>query len=197
MSRAGWSRPPWWAWPSLLVIDAPVVAVAWAWALARAAGAPFGGVEAAAVASGTAAVYLLDRARDAARLAGDRPPTLRHGFAATRTRSVAVAAVVAGLVTLYTISAVTGISRGIQFLSRVNIILAFFLLAPGSVFTPWLATPLWLVALPGVCVLAMRLNRDRTSTEIDSATGLTSAVTLLATFFVQAITLVLALMRHG
>jgi len=39
------------------------------------------------------------------------------------------AMVIAGLVTLYTISAVTGISRGIQFLSRVNIILAFFLLA--------------------------------------------------------------------
>jgi len=76
-------------------------------------------------------------------------------------------------------------------------ILAFFLLSPGSLFTLWLATPLWLLALPGVCVLAMRLNRDRTSTEIDSATGLASAVTLLATFFVQAITLVLALMRHG
>jgi hypothetical protein len=76
-------------------------------------------------------------------------------------------------------------------------ILAFFLLAPGSLFTLWLATPLWLLAVPGVCVLAMRLNRDRTSTEIDSATGLASAVTLLATFFVQAITLVLALMRHG
>ncbi|MCR9221555.1 MAG: BCCT family transporter [Alphaproteobacteria bacterium] len=39
------------------------------------------------------------------------------------------AAVIAGLVALYTISAVTGISRGIQFLSRVNVVLAFLLLA--------------------------------------------------------------------
>ncbi|MBP5856603.1 BCCT family transporter [Marivibrio halodurans] len=39
------------------------------------------------------------------------------------------AVVVAGLVALYTISAVTGLSRGIQFLSRVNVILAFILLA--------------------------------------------------------------------
>ncbi len=39
------------------------------------------------------------------------------------------AIVIAGLVALYTVSAVTGINRGIQFLSRVNIVLAFFLLA--------------------------------------------------------------------
>ncbi len=39
------------------------------------------------------------------------------------------AVVIAGLVALYTVSAVTGINRGIQFLSRVNIVLAFFLLA--------------------------------------------------------------------
>lgn len=100
MNRAGRSRPPWWAWPSLLVIDAPVVAVAWAYALARAAGAPFTAVEAAAVGLGTAAVYLFDRARDAGRLTGDRRPTLRHAFAATRTPSVAVAATVAALATL-------------------------------------------------------------------------------------------------
>lgn len=100
MSRAGRSRPPWWAWPSLLVIDAPVVAVVWAWALARAAGAPFGGVEMAAVGCGTAAIYLFDRARDAGRLDGARRPTLRHAFAATRPRAVAIAAVVAASVPL-------------------------------------------------------------------------------------------------
>lgn len=38
------------------------------------------------------------------------------------------AAVIAGLVAIYTISAVTGISRGIQILSRINIVLAFVLL---------------------------------------------------------------------
>ncbi len=38
------------------------------------------------------------------------------------------ATVIAGLVVIYTISAVTGISRGIQILSRINIVLAFFLL---------------------------------------------------------------------
>lgn len=38
------------------------------------------------------------------------------------------AAVIAGLVALYTVSAVTGINRGIQFLSRVNILLACALL---------------------------------------------------------------------
>lgn len=38
------------------------------------------------------------------------------------------AAVIAGLVAIYTFSAVTGINRGIQLLSRINIILAFALL---------------------------------------------------------------------
>lgn len=75
--------------------------------------------------------------------------------------------------------------------------LAFLLLAPGSLFTPWLATPLWLLALPGVLVLAVRLNRDRTSSTIDSVAGVASAVALLATLFVQAITVVLALIRQA
>lgn len=76
-------------------------------------------------------------------------------------------------------------------------ILAFLLLAPGSLFTLWLATPMWLVALPGVCVLAVRLNRDRVAPVIDSVAGFASALTLLATFFVQAITIVLALIRQA
>lgn len=88
MSRRGRARPPWWAWPSLLGIDAPVVAVAWAWTLARTAGASFGVAEAVAVAGGTAAAYLADRARDARRLDGRRTPTLRHAFAARHPRLI-------------------------------------------------------------------------------------------------------------
>ncbi|MDX1606321.1 MAG: BCCT family transporter [Candidatus Competibacterales bacterium] len=46
------------------------------------------------------------------------------------------AAVIAGLVAVYTVSAVTGINRGIQFLSRLNIILGFVLLLYILVFGP-------------------------------------------------------------
>ena len=93
MTTGGRTRPPVWAWPSVLAIDAPVVAVAWAWALARGAGAPFTWAEALAVGFGTAGIYLLDRARDARRVRGDRPPTVRHAVASARPRAYALAAV--------------------------------------------------------------------------------------------------------
>lgn len=92
MNELGRSRPPWWAWPSVLAVDAPVVAVAWAWALARAAGVSFTAADAVAIAAGTAGVYLADRVRDARRLGGTRAPTWRHASAAARPRTVAVAA---------------------------------------------------------------------------------------------------------
>lgn len=31
-------RAPWWLWPNLLSLDAPVVAVAWAWMFSKAWG---------------------------------------------------------------------------------------------------------------------------------------------------------------
>lgn len=91
--RAG-GRPhvPWWAWPSVLSLDAPAVAVAWSWAIAHAAGASFVPAHAVLLALATAAVYLLDRIRDAGRLSGERPPPLRHAWVARHRRSALVAA---------------------------------------------------------------------------------------------------------
>lgn len=107
MNERGRLRPPWWAWPSLLGIDAPVVAVAWAAALAGAAGASFGAAEAIALAGATGAAYLLDRARDARRLDGIRAPTLRHAFAARHPRFTLTSAGIYAVVALAALPSLT------------------------------------------------------------------------------------------
>jgi len=85
VTRSGRPRLPWWAWPSVLALDAPAVAIAWSWALADAAGASFTLREAAVVGLATASVYLLDRRLDASAIHGSRTATRRHGWTAVRT----------------------------------------------------------------------------------------------------------------
>ena len=93
-------RVPLWAWPSVLSVDAPAVAVAWSWATADAAGASFTWRHAAVVGLATAAVYLVDRRLDVARLAGGRPTPLRHAWSAARPGRTSAVAGTAGVVAL-------------------------------------------------------------------------------------------------
>lgn len=99
MSRSGRPRLPWWAWPSVLALDAPAVAIAWSWALAGAAGASFTVVEAAVVGLATASVYLLDRRLDVATIEHMPSAPLRHVWAAGHLRAVSVVTAVTAMAT--------------------------------------------------------------------------------------------------
>lgn len=70
---------PWWLWPNLLSLDAPVVAVVWQLFLASDAGVDVPLAAAAVLGLVVWGVYLTDRALDAARGCADSD---RHRFAA-------------------------------------------------------------------------------------------------------------------
>ena len=83
---------PWWLWPNLLALDAPVVAVVWQQFLAAAAGVRVPVVAAVVLGLVVWGVYLGDRWLDARR--GVRT-TDRHRFTAEYLRATGVVAVVA------------------------------------------------------------------------------------------------------
>lgn len=86
--RALTTRVPLWAWPTVLALDAPLVAVSWQLAFAQ--------VFAVALAPGAPLLlglsvwlaYSADRVLDSFRLSAGGRPTLRHAFAAARRRSL-------------------------------------------------------------------------------------------------------------
>lgn len=59
---------PWWAWPSLLALDAPAVAVAWLWAIGDATGHPVSVAALLLVASAVWLAYAADRLLDLRRI---------------------------------------------------------------------------------------------------------------------------------
>ncbi len=85
MPRDG-RRLAWWAWPHVLSLDAPAVAVAWSGLACAWCGIPVSWATGAALASIVWAVYLLDRLADQRR---GQATTLRHGFAAAWRRGMA------------------------------------------------------------------------------------------------------------
>lgn len=73
-------RPPWWLWPNLVALDAPVVAVVWQQFLAAAFGLTLPVAASVSLALAVWGVYLLDRGLDA-RPGRPTDPADRHRFA--------------------------------------------------------------------------------------------------------------------
>jgi hypothetical protein len=70
----------WWQWPTVLSLDAPVVAVLWQRLLAEGAGSGAGRTEAAVLGASVWLAYVADRWIEGWRLAPDRIRTQRHRF---------------------------------------------------------------------------------------------------------------------
>ena len=71
-------RPSWWLWPNLVAIDAPIVAVVWLFAFAKAFSAPVEFPHYLVLFLCVWCLYIADRLLDAAKLkAGDPSPGLR------------------------------------------------------------------------------------------------------------------------
>lgn len=74
-------RVPWWLWPNLLSIDAPLVALGWAWMFSRAWGVVSVPTQLwATLAVGVWMIYALDRIVDARRSKDGRDLARRHHF---------------------------------------------------------------------------------------------------------------------
>jgi len=73
-------RPRWWQWPTILSLDAPVVAVLWQGLLARAASAELGAPEVLVLACSVWLAYAADRWLEGWRLDPARVRTHRHRF---------------------------------------------------------------------------------------------------------------------
>lgn len=103
------ARPPWWAWPTRLALDAPAVAVVWQRSLAAAHGVPVPVAASAVLGLVVWGVYLADRWLDAA---PGRPaePGDRHRFA-RRYRSL-FAVVAGGCVLVAGVLAVAALPNG-------------------------------------------------------------------------------------
>lgn len=77
--------PRWWQWPTILSVDAPLIALFWQWIFARAVAADIGWEQRAVLTIGVHGVYVLDRALDA-RAIGVKAVSIRHRFYAQAPR---------------------------------------------------------------------------------------------------------------
>jgi hypothetical protein len=73
-------RPRWWQWPTVLSLDAPVVALLWQWLLARSARVAPGWPEAFVLGSSVWLAYAADRWNEGWRLVPGHVRTQRHAF---------------------------------------------------------------------------------------------------------------------
>ena len=88
--RGGGMRSPWWLWPHLLGLDAPVVALIWQdWWGRFAYASPQPG-ERLVLGLGVWLIYLADRLADVSRGRPEDAGTTRHAFVAARRRSLFV-----------------------------------------------------------------------------------------------------------
>jgi hypothetical protein len=114
--------PQWWQWPTVLSLDAPIVAALWQWQLARAVGAPLGWQHVCVLMFSVWLAYVLDRWIEGWRLAADQLRTQRHAFykrhraAVAGVWAVALAADLAVALTRLTGSELTG---GLMLLAAV------------------------------------------------------------------------------
>ncbi len=73
-------RPHWWQWPTILSLDAPLVAMGWQWLLARVARVPLGWHHVAILGLSVWLAYVADRWIEGWRLVPDQIRTQRHHF---------------------------------------------------------------------------------------------------------------------
>lgn len=97
-------RAPWWLWPNLLSLDAPVVAVAWAWMFSKA----WGVVSVPwqmwfTLGCAVWIIYVLDRIIDAKRAGQETVLETRHAFHERHAKIFVVVAGIAGLWCLHSV----------------------------------------------------------------------------------------------
>lgn len=83
-------RPHWWQWPTVLSLDAPAVALAWQWLMARTAGAALAPHHAFILAAAVWLVYAADRWIEGFLVAPGTMLTQRHDFYQRHRRPIAV-----------------------------------------------------------------------------------------------------------
>ncbi len=93
----------WWQWPTILSIDAPLIALLWFWLFSRDFDIEIHWVDPIVLSLGVHGVYVLDRALDA-RALGDKAVSIRHRFYARKPRHFLVYSIL-----LLLFSAVLGI----------------------------------------------------------------------------------------
>jgi hypothetical protein len=75
------SRPPrWWLWPTVLSLDAPIVALLWQWEIAQTVGLVASGARAFVLGTSVWLAYSADRWVEGWRLTPERIRTQRHAF---------------------------------------------------------------------------------------------------------------------
>mgnify|MGYP001347711101 CR=1 FL=1 len=80
-------KTPWWLWPNLLSLDAPLVALLWHVAFAQAFGLTVDRVTAILLGLAVWLVYVVDRLLDVRAMQDTSRPTARHGFYARHQRA--------------------------------------------------------------------------------------------------------------
>jgi hypothetical protein len=91
------TRTPWWQWPNILSLDAPVIAVVWQEAFARAFAFPVSVSERAVLFLVVWVIYAADHVTDGIRLGAPADAAARHRFASRHRRGLSVLVLVAGL----------------------------------------------------------------------------------------------------
>jgi hypothetical protein len=113
-------RASWWQWPTVLSIDAPVVAVLWQLLLARVAGLDLGWAPPAVLALSVWLAYAADRWIEGWRLDRDAIRTPRHQFYQQHRWSVAA---------VWLIALAADIAIAFRYLDRRDITAGFLLIA--------------------------------------------------------------------
>jgi len=181
---------PWWRWPNVLSLDAPVIAVVWQEAFARAFGAPLNLPQRVALFLAVWCVYAADRVADGLRLGAPPEASARHRFAARHWRVFVPAIGLGGLVCVglapfLTVrvlggGAVLAALVGVYFLWNqfakdrfargwAKELVVGVVFAGGCALAPWMAAPSALKTLPVLvfalvctanCLLIARLERE-------------------------------------
>jgi hypothetical protein len=171
-----WAVPVYW---HLLSLDAPTVAVLWAWSFARAAQARAAPTTLAVLGIGTWAIYVADRLLDG-RLSPHRDLRERHFFHARHRREFLIAAIIPAFVLLGLIRVMPSAAR-----REDAVIFAASMLYFASVHLPALRVRRWFprevaVGILFACATAIPAWSGYTSASLSSHARLAGPVLLFA-----------------
>lgn len=133
------ARKPWWLWPNLLALDAPVVAVLWQNLLAEVLHIRIPTIEVVALALTCWLIYVLDYSSDAATAKPEYDLPARHAFFRRHRALLLILAAAVGcmLLVLSTSMSVETLHRGAWLALAVLAYLAFTHLGPSAWRTRW------------------------------------------------------------
>jgi hypothetical protein len=98
-------KAPWWQWPNILSLDAPVIALVWQESFARTLGSPVSGAERLLLFLVVWCVYAADHIADGLRLGVPAEATARHRFAHRHSGALAVLVLAASVTGLLLVGA--------------------------------------------------------------------------------------------